>query len=160
MCQTLIIFNAFTRLCIKWNNHQSDEKDCGDIQFWDKGYTFHKRRYEKYIDSCHKESEICAAYPEQRTVHFKKVANITINSDSVIPQEEKNVVRKIVRWFLMEKMRKKLYWGNCEQKIEQNMRKTFYLKVYLDNMLSEAKLLSTRFGRNNAKQIPISATDK
>ena len=43
------------------------------------------RDMQNYIDSCHKESEICAAYPEQSTAHFENVANITINSASVIP---------------------------------------------------------------------------
>ena len=42
------------------------------------------------IDSCHKESEIHAAYPEQSTAHFEEVVKITFNSASVITQEKQN----------------------------------------------------------------------
>ena len=42
-----------------------------------------------YIDICHEESERCATYPEQSTVYFVKVANITVESASVIPQGKK-----------------------------------------------------------------------
>ena len=47
------------------------------------------RYLRNYIDSCHKESLICAAYMKQRTEHFENVANITINSANIIPQEKK-----------------------------------------------------------------------
>ena len=36
-------------------------------------------------ESCHKESERCAVYPEQSTVYFEKIANINVGYDSVIP---------------------------------------------------------------------------
>ena len=49
------------------------------------------------IDSCHEESDIYAEYPEQSTVHFKNVSNITVNSDSVIPKGGGMGVRNIVR---------------------------------------------------------------
>ena len=38
----------------------------------------------------HKESERHTAYPEQRTVHFENVANITVDSDSVFTKNKKN----------------------------------------------------------------------
>ena len=44
---------------------------------------------KNYIDRFHKESEIRAACPEQSTPHFENVDNITVDSDSVIPQEKK-----------------------------------------------------------------------
>ena len=44
---------------------------------------------QNWIDIFHKESERRASYPEQRTAHFENVANITVDSASVITQEEK-----------------------------------------------------------------------
>ena len=41
-----------------------------------------KQDLRTYIDSVKKDSE---AYPEQNTVHFEKVANIIVNSDSITP---------------------------------------------------------------------------
>ena len=58
-----------------------------------------------YVDSCHKESERCPAYPEQITAYFEKVANITVDGASAIPQEEKMGLRNIVRSILMMKMK-------------------------------------------------------
>ena len=52
---------------------------------------------QTYIDSCKKESEKHAAYPEQSNVHFENVANITVDSDSITPREKKTGVRKISR---------------------------------------------------------------
>ena len=43
----------------------------------------------EHIDSCHKESEIHAAYTEQSTANFEDVANITVNNNSVITQGKK-----------------------------------------------------------------------
>ena len=43
-----------------------------------------------YIDSCHKESERRATYPEHSTAYVENVANTTVNSASVIPQEKYN----------------------------------------------------------------------
>ena len=36
MCihQTLITFNVWTRIGSTWDDRQSDERDCGDIQLW------------------------------------------------------------------------------------------------------------------------------
>ena len=48
------------------------------------------RDLQTYIDGCHKESERCAAYPEQSTAHFNNVVNITVDSDSITPQKGKN----------------------------------------------------------------------
>ena len=45
---------------------------------------------QEYIDSCHKESGKCAAYPEQSTAHFEDVFNITVDSSSVLVQEKQN----------------------------------------------------------------------
>ena len=45
---------------------------------------------QNYIDSCHKELERRAAYPEQSTTNFENVANITVDSDSVIPKDKQN----------------------------------------------------------------------
>ena len=59
----------------------------------------------EHIDSCHKESEIRVAYLEQNTAHFGDVANNTVNSASVIPQDEKMGVRKIVRKILTTNMK-------------------------------------------------------
>ena len=39
---------------------------------------------QDYIDIFHKESERHAEYPEQSTGHFEKVANITVDSNSLI----------------------------------------------------------------------------
>ena len=52
------------------------------------------RDTQNYIGSCHKESEICAVYPEQRTTHLENVVNINVDSDSVIPQEKKKGIEK------------------------------------------------------------------
>ena len=70
---------------------------------------FHKPRHINYIDSCHKESEIRAAYTEQSTVHFKNVANITVDRDSLFLQEKKMRVRKFFRQILTTKIRQKDY---------------------------------------------------
>ena len=43
-----------------------------------------------YIESCHKESERCAAYLEQNTLHSEIASDIAINSDSITPQKKKN----------------------------------------------------------------------
>ena len=40
-----------------------------------------------YFDSAKKE---LAAYPEQNTLHFNNIANITIHSDSITPQNKQN----------------------------------------------------------------------
>ena len=45
----------------------------------------------EHIDSCHKESESCAAHPEHSTTHLNSAADITADSDSKSPQKEKNV---------------------------------------------------------------------
>ena len=45
---------------------------------------------QDYIDIFHKESERHAEYPEQRTTHFEKVANITVDSNSVIIHQKQN----------------------------------------------------------------------
>ena len=57
------------------------------------------------IDSFHKESERHAAYPEQSTAHFENVANITVDSISIIPQKIKMGVINIARRILTKKMR-------------------------------------------------------
>ena len=62
------------------------------------------RDTRNYVDSCHKESEIRAAYLEKSTSHFKNVANITVDSDSVIPQDRKKKARNTVRQILITKM--------------------------------------------------------
>ena len=49
-----------------------------------------KRDLRNYDDSCHKESERCTEYPEQSTANFNNVANITINDDSIDPQNKQN----------------------------------------------------------------------
>ena len=45
---------------------------------------------QEIIDSCHKESESCVAYPDQNTANFNIVANITVKSDSITSQKTKN----------------------------------------------------------------------
>ena len=42
---------------------------------------------QEIIDSCHKESESCVAYPDQNTANFNIVANITVKSDSITSQK-------------------------------------------------------------------------
>ena len=49
-----------------------------------------QNRLRTHIDSCHKESEIGAVYPENNTAHFNKVTNITVDSDSITPQKKQN----------------------------------------------------------------------
>ena len=48
------------------------------------------RDMRNYTDSCHKESERCAAYLQQITVNFENVSNITIDSDNVITKDKQN----------------------------------------------------------------------
>ena len=55
--------------------------------------------------SFHKESERHAAYLEQSTADFENVANITVDSASVIIQDKKMGARKIVRRILTMRMR-------------------------------------------------------
>ena len=43
---------------------------------------------KNYIDSYHTESEIRAAYPEQRNANLNNVANITVNSDGITPHKK------------------------------------------------------------------------
>ena len=45
---------------------------------------------QEHIDSCHKESESSEVYPEHSTAHFNNVTNITVDSDSIIPQKKQN----------------------------------------------------------------------
>ena len=47
-----------------------------------------------YIDICKKK---CVAYPEQRTAYLENIVNITVDSDSVIPQEKKTFGRDNLR---------------------------------------------------------------
>ena len=49
---------------------------------------------QNYIDIFQKESERHAAYPEQRTANFENIANITIDSDILIPQQKQNLNEK------------------------------------------------------------------
>ena len=46
------------------------------------------RDMQDYIDSCNKESERQASYLEQSTAHFENIANINVDSASVITQEK------------------------------------------------------------------------
>ena len=59
-----ITFSIQTCVPSTGDNHQSDEWDCGDIQFWYKKIHYTKRYMQNYIDSCHEELESCSAYPE------------------------------------------------------------------------------------------------
>ena len=45
-----------------------------------------------YIDSCHKELERYASYPEQSTANYDNLANITVDSASGTPQEKQNEI--------------------------------------------------------------------
>ena len=49
---------------------------------------------QNYIDIVKKER---AAYTAHKTLHFKDISKITVNSDSVTPQKKKMGERKIVR---------------------------------------------------------------
>ena len=46
------------------------------------------------IDSCPKESWRRVVYPEQSTAYFKNVVSITVDSDSLIPEEKQNGIEK------------------------------------------------------------------
>ena len=46
---------------------------------------------KNYIDSVKKER---AAYPEQNTAYFEKKSNITVNSDSLFPQQKKKALEE------------------------------------------------------------------
>ena len=48
------------------------------------------RYMREHIDSCQKEFKISAVYPEHSTAHLNNIANITIESDSITPKNEKN----------------------------------------------------------------------
>ena len=52
------------------------------------------RGMQENIDICHKEPEICEAYPEKITAHFEDIANITnnktVNGASLLPQGKQN----------------------------------------------------------------------
>ena len=50
---------------------------------------------QTYIDSCHKESRRYAAYPENITAHFNNVADITVDGDSITPQNEKCYILRL-----------------------------------------------------------------
>ena len=52
------------------------------------------RVLQTYIASCHKESERGAAYTEQNTTHFHKVANINIDSDSITPHKKQSGIEE------------------------------------------------------------------
>ena len=43
----------------------------------------------EHIDSLRKESESCAAYPENSTTHLNNAANITVDIDSITQQRKK-----------------------------------------------------------------------
>ena len=70
------------------NDHQYDEKYDIKIEFWNNNKNSTNRDLQNYIDSCHKESEIRAAYPEQRNANLNNVANITVNSDGITPHKK------------------------------------------------------------------------
>ena len=93
-----------------------------------------------YIDIFLKESEEYVAYPEQSTVHFENVANITVGRDSLIPQEKKLAVRKIVRKIvklLTAKMKQLRLLYKTREFFKQNASKAFL--TCLDNILAETK---------------------
>ena len=109
---------------------------------------------QNYIESCQKESERCASYTEERTAHFKNVASITINSDSVIPQEKWNGSEEDFQANTYnENEVNKSIEQNVIKTIEQNVSKTIYFKNYLNNLIQEANLLSTLFGKNIVKNL-------
>ena len=63
------------------------------------------RYMRDHINSCHKASKKRTAYPQQSTAHFEDFANIAVDSDSVISQENKIVVRNIAKKMLITKKR-------------------------------------------------------
>ena len=50
----------------------------------------------EHIDICRKEFKRHAVYPEQSTTYFEDIANITVDSASIITQGNKTGMRKIV----------------------------------------------------------------
>ena len=101
---------------------------------------------KNYIDSCHKESERHTAYPEQSTEHFENVANITVDSDSVITQGKIIRVIKIFSWILTKKWGKQEYWTKREQKKSTKREQNNSTKCERNNLFQS---LPWQFGTRN-----------
>ena len=106
---------------------------------------------QNYTDSCDRESEKRAAYPEKITSYFENITSINDNRDSVILQERENGSKKfhhdspyeksVANQSIEEIIRRKKIIRNASETIEQN--KTKKIKLYLYNMIQETNLLTT-----------------
>ena len=138
--------------------------------------TEEKYKYE-YKDTIYclvvaKEKERFAAYPEQSTVNFENVANITVDSDSVIQHETKMGVRKIfsktvgLLTKIMRQIRvlkktgvKKLNKLRAKKEMVRNQFSYItHSKYYLKDPLVSS--VDTMFGINNVSHISILMTDQ
>ena len=85
---------------------------------------------KNYIDICHKEPEIREAYPEESIAHFENVANINVDSASVLSQEKKNGSIKNCQANPYSKNEaNKSIEQNASKTIEQNVSERIYLKA-------------------------------
>ena len=90
---------------------------------------------QNYIDICLRELERRADYPEHSTAHFENVANITVNSASVIHQEKNG-------------SKANPYEKNeANKSIDENASHKIYFKSYLDNLIQDANLMTTSLGK-------------
>ena len=118
------------------------------------------RDLRTYIDICHKESEICAAYTEHSTAHFNNIAKIDVDYDIITPQKKKNGREEDInedRQIPFDKNEENMIIianetiePNACKTIEQNTSKTVQLgkeKDFLNhlNNLLEASLMTTPY---------------
>ena len=88
-------------------------------------------------------------YPEQRTAHFKNVVNITVNSDSVIPQQKQNGSEKDCQaGTYNENEANKSIEEITSKTIEQNARNRIE-QIVLENKLQ------LRYSTKNRRDIEI-----
>ena len=155
-------------------DHKSDKINVGVIQLWDKGIMRNDRDLQTYIDSFHKEPEICAAYMEHSTPYFNNVVDITINIDSITPHKKQNgreeycqipfyeneinesiTMRETTEPTMsnkIEPIESKIV--DASKTIKQNARKTInagkakYFLTCIDNLLAESRQMTTPLGKS------------
>ena len=92
------------------------------------------------------------AYPEQSTAHFENVANITVDSISIIPQKIKMGVINIARRILTKKNEvNRSIEENASKKIEQNASKT--IEQTESNKIEKIENKQKEIARNKIKSI-------
>ena len=98
---------------------------------------------QHYIGSCHKVSERRAPYLEQSTAHFEDVVNITVDSDTLIPQNRS-----------IEENSSKTIEQNASNQIDQiaskqkeiARKKIAYIPHFKACLNNLTNLLTTQFG--------------